>query len=390
MYQLSAELIDRVEHMLNERFSDSIRVESAQELQDGIRSRVYRLSLHSQSDNSAKSVIVKQVKSTEREPYIPDDAIIPAWTFFNEWASLEFLAEGAEKIAPSFYGGDRASGLMIVEDLGQGKRLDDYLMASDPVAAESALIDFATMHGKLHASTFGRQDEFKVLREALGPHILADDSHTYEWLVPTLHNAADLLSFPIVQGAEQELMALKAVLLDPGPFFAFIQSDSCLDNCLYQDDTLRLLDFEGGRFDHVLKEGTYGRMHFPTCRYVYRMPNHVPLRMEAAYRTELVKGCPEGKDDRRFFNAVAEMCVYWMLEWFRIDPLPYSMERDRVIVAATSRQRYLLRAEIVAQITEETGHMEAIGATFRVMAKKMCERWPDTEEMPMYPAFAGM
>jgi|GEM_PF-7131330 len=119
MYQLSAELIDCVEHMLNERFSDSIRVESAQELQDGIRSRVYRLSLHSQSDNSAKSVIVKQVKSTEREPYIPDDAIIPTWTFFNEWASLEFLAESAEKIAPSFYGGDRAS---------------------DPVAAESALI----------------------------------------------------------------------------------------------------------------------------------------------------------------------------------------------------------------------------------------------------------
>jgi hypothetical protein len=150
---------------------------------------------------------------------------------------------------------------------------------------------------------------------------------------------------------------------------------------------LRLLDFEGGTFDHALKEGVYGRMHFPTCRYVYRMPEHIPLRMEAAYRDELVKGCSEAKDEKLFSCAVAEACVYWMIHWYQMDSLIKSLENDVFIVAATSRQRHLLRSQIVAQTTEEAGHMEAIGATIGKMATKMRTLWPEAANIPAYPAF---
>jgi len=64
-----------------------------------------------------------------------------------------------------------------------------------------------------------------------------------------------------------------------------------------------------------------------------------------------------------------------------------SLENDVFIVAATSRQRYLLRSQIVAQTTEEIGHMEAIGATIGAMAAKMRVLWPDAADVAAYPAF---
>jgi hypothetical protein len=117
------------------------------------------------------------------------------------------------------------------------------------------------------------------------------------------------------------------------------------------------------------------------------MPEYIPLRMETAYRTELIKGCPEAKDEKLFSSAVAEACVYWMIRWYQMDPVANSLENDVFLVAATSRQRHLLRSRIVAQTTGEAEHMEAIGATIGAMATKMSALWPDAADIPAYPAF---
>ena len=151
---------------------------------------------------------------------------------------------------------------------------------------------------------------------------------------------------------------------------------------------MRLLDFEGGMFSHALKEGVYGRIHFPTCWCVYRMPEHVPLRMEEAYRAELVKGCPAAADDRLFYRAVVDACALWMLDWYHEFPLAQLLEQDRMIVTSTVRQRFLMRSEILARTTEEFGHLEAFGETVRAIATKLSEVWtPDEYAMPYYPAF---
>ncbi len=383
------EFILTVERVLGEALGERVLLNPGEILQDGIRSLTYRFRLLEGPDHGPTSVIVKQVKSTDQARYAPKCATIPAWTFFNEWASLQFLGKGANGnvFGPRFYGGDDVRGMMVMEDLGPGKRLDHYLMGNDSSAAESALIEFAAIHGRLHAATIGRQDEFKHLRESLGPSILEDGHHTYEWLAPTFYQAADLLGIPPEPGVAEELNTLKEALLHPGPFFSFIQNDACPDNCLFHGTTLRLLDFEGGTFDHALKEGVYGRMYFPTCRYVYQMPAYIPLRMETAYRAELVKGCPEAKDEKLFSFAVAEACVYWMIRWYQMDPLVNSLENDLFLVAATSRQRHLLRSQIVAQTAREAGHMEAVGATIGKMAAKMHTLWPRAADIPAYPAF---
>ena len=68
--------------------------------------------------------------------------------------------------------------------------------------------------------------------------------------------------------------------------------------------------------------------------------------MEAAYRAELIQGCPEAADDTLFYHAVVEACAYWaltMCEWIVqreawYDP-PKPMQQDRQWGIATLRQR---------------------------------------------------
>jgi len=385
----SQALMTTAERLLGQTFGKSVRLGAGALLQDGIRSLVYRFPVLDGLPQTPASVIVKHVKSTERAPYDPTRATMPAWAFFNEWASLQFLGTipTGTTFGPRFYGGDAARGVLVMEDVGHGTSLEQFLMGTDPHRAASALIGFAVIHGRLHAATIGKHDEFRQLRESLGLCMLEDGYQTYEWLAPTLYQAAEVLGVTPARGVEQEVAALKASLLHPGPFLSFIQADSCPDNCLFIGSTPWLVDFEGGMFDQALKEGVYGRMHFPTCRCVYRMPEPLPRQMEAAYRAELVKGCPEASDDHLFSQAVAEACVYWMIGWYQMAPLSHILEHDRLIVAATDRQRHLLRSDVVAQTTEEAGHMEAIGATIGAMATKMRMLWPDAEAMLAYPAF---
>lgn len=383
----SLETVAIAERLLAQAFGGPVRLGEGRNLGGSDRSAVYRFSVLDGPDDIPASMIVKQVHSTAEAAYAPESADIAAWTFFNEWASLQFLGQIAPGLAPRLYGGDRAAGMIIMEDVGDGKRLDHFLLADDPIAAESALIEYASVHGRLHAFTYGKQDDFYRIRDALGPRKMAGDYYDYAWLAPTLHTTMEALRIAPVPGVEAELAELVAAMLDPGPFLTFMRGDSCPDNCLYTEAGLRLIDFESGKFDHALKEGIYGLIHFPTCWCVYRLPERIPRRMLATYRAELVRGCPAAADDTLFYHAVVAACVFWLLDWYHDVPVSRLMEKDRTLAAASDRQRSLLRSEIVAQLTEEFGHLEAIGVAVRAIAAKMRASWPETESMPYYPAF---
>ncbi len=117
--------------------------------------------------------------------------------------------------------------------------------------------------------------------------------------------------------------------------------------------------------------------------------------MEAAYRAELIQGCPEVADDTLFYHAVVEACAYWAIDmcqwiiqreaWY--DP-PKPMQHDRPWGIATLRQRALVRSDILTRTTQEFGHLEAVGATFAEIATKLRTIWPpEADAMPLYPAF---
>lgn len=387
----SLETITLAEKLLSEEFGATVRLDEGDDLGGSTRTKVHRFRVLEGPGDGPATVIVKQAHSTEGAVYAPDQATIPAWTLFNEWASLQFLSQIAGddvSLGPTIYVGDRAAGLLIMEDLGQGVRLDHVLLGDDPLLAEKALVEFAAIHGRMHALSRDKHTRFARIRDALGPGELADGYYRYEWFTPTLQSTAESAGITIGRGVENELERLKASLLNPGPFLTLTQGDSCPDNCLWTNSSMRLLDFEGGMLSHALKEGVYGRMHFPTCWCVYRMPEHVPLRMEEAYRAELVKGCPEAADDRLFYQAVVEACAFWMLDWYHEFPLAQLVKQDRPIVTSTVRQRLLMESEILARTTEEFGHLEAFGDTVRAIATKLSEVWtPEEYAMLPYPAF---
>src|SRR5579885_507018 len=204
---LAQEALNSAERLVSEALGADLRFSAGERLQDGFRAQVYRFHLSDCADQAPPSVIVKRVKSTARAPYDPTSATVPAWTFFNEWASLQFLNElaPAARFGPRFYGGDKALGLLVIEDLGAGTRLDQYLLGSDPAAAEAALVEFAAIHGRLHAATIGHEAAFTRLRAALGPVRLADEANSHERLVAAFYQAAELLGVTPAPGVEQEL-----------------------------------------------------------------------------------------------------------------------------------------------------------------------------------------
>ncbi len=373
----SPELLATAERLLSGTFGNTIRLGEDDDLSASGRAGVYRLRVLTGPDDAPTSVIVKQARE------------YPARSFFNDWASLQFLSQLCpyESFSPRFYAGDKAQGIFIMEDLGSGQRLDHLLLGNDPVATEAALIEHATLHGRLHALTIGKQAEYDTIRNPLGSLEHDHDDLTLAWLAPTLHQLIDLVDVIPAPDVDRELIELAAAIQNPGPFLAFIQGDSCPDNCIYTGSSLYLLDFEGGEFAHALLEGVYGRIHFPTCWCVYRLPEHIPLRMEAAYRTELMKRCSAAADDTLFYRAVVEACAYWLLNWYHWVPLTKVLESDRTIIAASDRQRFLKRTDILVQTAEQFGHLEAIGATMRTVAAKLRMLWPETEEMAYYPAF---
>lgn len=384
------ELITTVEQLLVDTFGGEVRLTDWQDLSSGNRALTYRFVVCDGPTGTPSSVIVKQAGFATQSVATATEVEMMEWTFFNEWASLQFLEQLKPEyvFGPRLYAAMKAAGVMVIEDLGTGKNLADFLMDSDAEAAETALVAFATLQGRLHATTAGKQEAYTQIRERLGPSALTDGYYDYEWLAPALQEFMDVLGIEPVAGVGQELEQLRNTMLNPGPFLTYTQGDSCPDNCLFTEAGLRLLDFEGGRFNHALIEGVYGRVPFPTCWCLYRMPERIITQMERVYRAELVKGCRAAADDKLFHEAVVEACVFWMLQSKKmLLPLTQMLERDRRLVGATDRERFLLRFLMAAQVSEQYGHLEALGATALAISNRLQTLWPEVVKMAFYPAF---
>ncbi len=382
-----AELTPVVERVLGAALEERVFVRDGHAFPG--RTNVYRYYLEGHSAQIPASVIVK--RAPDGHPYDPDatEFPAPAWFLFNNWAGSAFLqtVQGVAPIGPRFYGGDRDAGLIVVEDLGEVTGLHDLLQRTDPAIAEARLLQFAALLGRMHAETVGCEAEYNRLREALGPHARTA-FYTYAWMDPAWKAAVDALALTPSSACQRELHALIAAMRTPGPFLAYTHGDPCPDNVLQVNGALRLIDFDVGGFRHALTDGVYGRMHFPTCWCVNRLPRQLPVDMERVYRTELVQGCPVAADDEQFYRAVVDACASWAIGMFHFTPLADLLREDRSWGIATLRQRYLLRLPIVAQLTEAHGHLEELGATLRLMADKLERLWrAEVDEVPSYVAF---
>ena len=383
-----SETVTIAENVLREAFKGDVRLKMETEF-DTDRATVLRCRVVEVPAGVPQSVVVKRALTTDRTVFHPNspDEMVPR--FFNDWAGLEFLSTISDGDSPAaqFYGGDREKGLMVIEDLGDGRNFYGSLRGESPTAATGELIKLARGLGKMHALTIRKQTVYDSIRDRLGPRD-KPPSMTDEWrrLVEKLNEVCERIGVTPHRGAKTEMKTIAAFIAAPGPFQAYTHGDPIPMNALPVGDERKLFDFEFGEFRHALRDGIYGRLCFPTWYHINRVPDNVIQEMETAYRAELVKGCPEAADDTLFFRSIVEACGYWATH-SRLNFIEKVWEEDHKWGISTQRQILLLCFDIFGQASEEFGHLEALGTTVRDIAVKLRERWTDLEEMPYYPAF---
>ena len=383
-----SETVAIAENVLCKAFKGDVRLKMETEF-DTDRATVVRCCMLESPPGVPQSVVVKRALTTDGTVFHPNspDEMVPR--FFNDWAGLEFLSKISDGDSPAaqFYGGDWEKGLMVIEDLGDGRNFYGSLRGESATAATGELIKLARALGKMHALTIRKKTVYDSIRNRLGPRDRFP-SMTGEWrrLMRKLDEVCERIRVKPHRGVKAEMKTVAAFIAAPGPFLAYTHGDPIPVNALPVGGERKLFGFEFGEFRHALRDGIYGRVCFPTWYHINRVPDDVVQKMEMAYRAELAKGCSEAADDTLFFRSVVEACAYWAIH-SRFNFIEKVWEEDHKWGISTQRQILLLCFDIFGQVSEEFGHLEALGVTIRDIAAKLRERWVGLEEMPYYPAF---
>ena len=383
-----SETVAIAENVLCKAFGGDVRLKMEAEF-DTDRATVLRCCVVEDLPDVPQSVVIKRALTTDGTEFHPNSPNEMVPRFFNDWVGLEFLSEISDGNSPAaqFYAGDWEKGLMVIEDLEDGRNFYGSLRGESPTAATGELIKLARALGKMHALTIHKKAEYDSIRDRLGPRDKSP-SVTGEWqrLMGKLDEVCGQIGVKPHRGTKTEMKKVAAFIAAPGPFLAYTHGDPIPMNALPVGTERKLFDFEFGEFRHALRDGIYGRVCFPTWYHINRVPNDVVEKMEMAYRAELAKGCPEAADDTLFFRSVVETCAYWAIH-SRLNFIEKVWKEDHKWGISTQRQILLLCFDIFGQVSEGFGHLETLGATVRDIAAKLRERWADLEEMPYYPAF---
>ena len=328
------------------------------------------------------SIVIKQVVTEKYDPH--DTSSWDVRRFLTDWIGAEFLTAVPGHFAPRFLAGDRAAGFFVLEDLGPHRSLAEQFLEGDAASATEALLSFARCLGRLHAATHDESARFaRLCGEA---RISLTPAPELDGRLERLQVGLGRLELAVPTTLRRELETIRETIARPGPFLAYIHGDPCPDNLFLSGDRVHLIDFEFGRFGHALIDGAYGRMMFPTCWCANRLPDAVLARFEAAYRDELVRGCPEAHDDRVFATALGHTCAFWLVNtvgWH----LNGALDDDRTWGIATVRSRLIARLETFLALSGDHARLPATRDMAERLLVTLRSRWPETPTLPLYPAF---
>ena len=187
--------------------------------------------------------------------------------------------------------------LLVLADVGDGPTLADRLLADDPVAAETAVLEWAARLASLQAATGGLQEEFASRLAALSPlgHPLVDTSReAVDEACAALARDLPRLGVPMTAGALEELREL-AVTLDvtaPGAPGALVPGDTCPSNAVDSDNGMVLLDFEGAEYRHLAWEAAYLTVPWPSCWCSWRLPDSLAARALTRWQQAVAPAFP--------------------------------------------------------------------------------------------------
>ena len=150
--------------ILRENWGGSTSIEAAEPLGGSDRSNVRRIIIGNGERGAPDTAVAKQAGPHGDVVYDPDSKTGPSYGLFNDWAGIAFLDELEPGPWPRFYGGDRPTGVIVLEDLGAAVQIDHVLLGEDAELAESAMIAFVRTLAELHCLTGAHTDRYDQIR----------------------------------------------------------------------------------------------------------------------------------------------------------------------------------------------------------------------------------
>jgi hypothetical protein len=379
-------VVSAASRVLSTAFNRHIELGDATCLTDEERRNVI-LRCRNLSGGAPDTCIIKQTAS---ERFNPDDGgSADVVRLFNDWAGYEFVTAASvdRPLCARFYAGDREQGIFVIEDLGPHRSLVEPLLDGD-ARVEDVLTQFSARLGQLHAATLGQCERFEMLFKRLSPAAFAARDN---WLraanpFPELPACLDSIGLALDERAGDELRVVASAIQEPGQFLAYVHADPCPDNVFVAESDLRFIDFEFGGFGHALVDATYPRMMFPSCWCANRLPDAVVARLESVYRGELSKRCMAAQDDRLFERALVSVCAFWLFRSFN-RLFERGRDADPKWGISTIRQRLIARLEAFVDVSESFQQLPNLRGVAERAHAVLTKRWPETEPLPLYPAF---
>jgi hypothetical protein len=391
-------------NLLSEKFGEGIRLRKVKTFTTS-GSVVVRCNVIGGRSRAPASVIVKKTREDEFK-YCPDSSQTPnsAHCLFNDWAAAEFLNNipSAIPLSPLLYAGSREHGLIILEDLGDGEVPNTFnaLHGDDPELAQQTLMEHASLLARLHAATIGRNEEYRRIRQGLGPlpapaRLYQDPwsdarncsipSSELEEAIALYHAAYEAVGIRLQENVREEIAAITAsVEARPKLFLAYCKGDqNAAGDYLRCNGVPRLFDFNAGGFRHAVIEGMPGRM---TWGCMMRIPASVLPLMDAAYYTQLTQAHPEISEGM-FRQAMTEAGARWHI-FHIIHRLPDALLSDRQRGPTTLRQQLVAWLMAFINLSEEFCGTPALGRSARQMLERLSSIWSvEASSLPYYPAF---
>ncbi len=386
-----------VQAILSQKFGGKVRLDKGENIHP---QSLYRYKVLSGPDGIPESMFVKRKQARRIRV---------------EWACLQFLSDqmGENSVTPDFYGGGYTGKnnvpLIVMEDMGDGQNLRAILLFDNSQTTKMVLIECAKALGKINARSIGKAEAFLKIRDSIirieQPNEDLHRVYTEKWT--EICDAAGITPY---QESFSELKALVDFLEPSNRFHGLTHGDLYPVNVYYSTSKSKVyvFDYEFGHFQHVLVDGFQIRVHLDMWADVSRFPNDVVQEMERAYRGELAATCPEAQDDTWYYQRIIEACVYETIRCIN-----RFFEPPKVVFSNTInnrpagdyealrtdpnynhwglpavRRRVFYRLGMLAHLTEESGYLQALGATARKIRDKFSTIWPsEVQEMPLFPAF---
>jgi hypothetical protein len=373
---LDAEDLACAERVLGDRRGDGVVLREVDEFRPG---RVVRCAVGGDGVADGETVVVKV-------PERGDGAGRDLATLHNELAALTLLSLVGSSAAATLLAADAETGVLVLEDLGDGPSLATALLGSDAAVAADAAVLSATALGALHAQTVGFAAQYDEVRGRLGPFDREADLYTLRGrdlrtCIADLPALLDRSGLPGLGGCQGDLDVVLQELAEPGDFLALSGGDPCPDNERTGAGGVRFIDFEAAAYRHALVDAAHFVIPFPNCWCWRRLPDDLAQQMLDTHREALAVSSAQARDADRYWSALTRAAGAWAL-WTLARRLPAVMADD------LARTRTVEALTAFSRRAHEHDELPALRRFCDDVAARLQERWPATAA-DTYPAFGG-